>query len=187
MHDTTRHERATRWLSTVHTAHGTVLEDGAPDVRAIIDWSYYKERLGSAIMKIITIPAAMQRVPNPVPRVKHPDWLTKRVREFHWMSIQWTSVAVRMKHHRAHVLYLCCLSLATRHAAQVQAQTDTAQQTKLDGFFKQPLGSKRRLSEGDIEDGGAKVARIGVDAAPGQENDPQLDNHQPASAPPPDL
>ena len=58
----------------------SVLEDGAPDLRAIIDWNYYKERLGSAIMKIITIPAAMQRVPNPVPRVKHPDWLTKRVR-----------------------------------------------------------------------------------------------------------
>ena len=35
----------------------------------------------SAIQKIITIPAAMQRVPNPVPRVKHPDWLHKKVRQ----------------------------------------------------------------------------------------------------------
>ena len=50
-----------------------------PDVRAIVDWDYYRERLGSAIQKIITIPAAMQRVPNPVPRVKHPDWLYKKV------------------------------------------------------------------------------------------------------------
>ena len=50
-----------------------------PDVRAIVDWDYYRERLGSAIQKIITIPAAMQRVPNPVPRVKHPDWLHKKV------------------------------------------------------------------------------------------------------------
>ena len=49
-----------------------------PDVRAIVDWGYYKERLGSAIQKIITIPAAMQRVANPVPRVKHPDWLHKK-------------------------------------------------------------------------------------------------------------
>lgn len=45
-----------------------------------MDWDYYRERLGSAIQKIITIPAAMQRVPNPVPRVKHPDWLHKKVR-----------------------------------------------------------------------------------------------------------
>lgn len=48
-------------------------------MRAIVDWDYYRERLGSAIQKIITIPAAMQRVPNPVPRVKHPDWLHKKV------------------------------------------------------------------------------------------------------------
>lgn len=32
------------------------------DIRAILDWSYYIERLGGAIQKIITIPAAMQGV-----------------------------------------------------------------------------------------------------------------------------
>lgn len=30
------------------------------DIRSILDWDYYIERLGSAIQKIITIPAAMQ-------------------------------------------------------------------------------------------------------------------------------
>ncbi|KAL8475241.1 hypothetical protein ACS0TY_031590 [Phlomoides rotata] len=50
-------------------------------IRSIIDWSYYKQRLGSSIQKIITIPAAMQKVANPVPRVVHPDWLHKKVRE----------------------------------------------------------------------------------------------------------
>ena len=30
------------------------------DIRDILDWDYYKERFGSAIMKIITIPAALQ-------------------------------------------------------------------------------------------------------------------------------
>ncbi|XP_071723103.1 DNA polymerase epsilon catalytic subunit A-like isoform X1 [Rutidosis leptorrhynchoides] len=50
-------------------------------IRSIIDWSYYKQRLSSAIQKIITIPAAMQKVANPVPRVAHPDWLHKKVRE----------------------------------------------------------------------------------------------------------
>ena len=51
------------------------------DVRDIIDWGYYKERLGKTIQKIITIPAALQLVPNPVPRVAHPDWLQRKVRE----------------------------------------------------------------------------------------------------------
>lgn len=49
------------------------------DLRTILDWSYYTERLGSVIQKLITIPAALQKVPNPVPRIRHPDWLFKRV------------------------------------------------------------------------------------------------------------
>ncbi|TPX45049.1 DNA-directed DNA polymerase [Synchytrium endobioticum] len=49
------------------------------DFRTILDWNYYLDRFGSVIQKIITIPAAMQHIANPVPRVKHPDWLHKRV------------------------------------------------------------------------------------------------------------
>ncbi|KAI8621364.1 hypothetical protein BC830DRAFT_1094766 [Chytriomyces sp. MP71] len=49
------------------------------DIRHILDWNYYLERFGSVIQKLITIPAAMQGVSNPVPRIKHPDWLHKRV------------------------------------------------------------------------------------------------------------
>ncbi|KAF7327720.1 DNA polymerase epsilon catalytic subunit [Mycena kentingensis (nom. inval.)] len=49
------------------------------DLRSILDWQYYIERLGSVIQKLITIPAAMQKVPNPVPRIRHPDWLHRRV------------------------------------------------------------------------------------------------------------
>jgi len=49
--------------------------DEAADIRTIIDWSYYKMRLDNAIQKIITIPAACQKVDNPVPRVRHPEWL----------------------------------------------------------------------------------------------------------------
>ncbi|CAH8386637.1 unnamed protein product [Eruca vesicaria subsp. sativa] len=51
--------------------------DHKVDIGLIIDWSYYKQRLSSAIQKVITIPAAMQKVP----RVLHPDWLHKKVRE----------------------------------------------------------------------------------------------------------
>ncbi|CCH44105.1 DNA polymerase epsilon subunit 1 [Wickerhamomyces ciferrii] len=49
------------------------------DARNIIDWNYYKERLESVIQKIITIPAALQDIENPVSRVAHPDWLQKRI------------------------------------------------------------------------------------------------------------
>lgn len=51
------------------------------DIRNLLDWDYYIERFGSAVQKIITIPAALQGVANPVPRVGHPDWLHKRMLE----------------------------------------------------------------------------------------------------------
>lgn len=49
------------------------------DPRALLDWDYYLERLGSVIQKLVTIPAALQKVRNPVPRVAHPEWLQKRI------------------------------------------------------------------------------------------------------------
>ncbi|KAI1007367.1 DNA polymerase epsilon catalytic subunit A [Podosphaera aphanis] len=49
------------------------------DPKALIDWDYYIERLGSVIQKLITIPAALQKIRNPVPRVLHPDWLQRRI------------------------------------------------------------------------------------------------------------
>lgn len=41
------------------------LKDGTlndVDIREVLDWDYYIERIGSAIQKIITIPAALQGV-----------------------------------------------------------------------------------------------------------------------------
>jgi DNA polymerase epsilon subunit 1 len=52
---------------------------GDMDLRSILDWDYYIERLGGVVQKLITIPAAMQKVDNPVPKVAHPDWLKRRV------------------------------------------------------------------------------------------------------------
>ncbi|CAF3999768.1 unnamed protein product [Rotaria sordida] len=51
------------------------------DIREILDWNYYIDRFNSCIQKIITIPAALQNIRNPVPRVSHPDWLHKRLVE----------------------------------------------------------------------------------------------------------
>ncbi|KCV68263.1 DNA polymerase epsilon subunit 1 [Fonticula alba] len=53
------------------------------DIRSLLDWEYYIERFGAAIQKLITIPAAYQNVANPVPRVRHPDWLQKQLAEKH--------------------------------------------------------------------------------------------------------
>ncbi|VFQ71569.1 unnamed protein product [Cuscuta campestris] len=58
-----------------------ISSDSKTSIRSIVDWSYYKRRLCSMIQKRITIPAAMQKVANPVPRVPHPSWLLKRVNE----------------------------------------------------------------------------------------------------------
>ncbi|KAH8673336.1 DNA polymerase family B [Xylariales sp. PMI_506] len=60
----------TKWLKE---------EPSDTDPRALLDWDYYLERLGSVIQKLITIPAALQKVRNPVPRVPHPDWLQRRI------------------------------------------------------------------------------------------------------------
>ncbi|VDN01879.1 unnamed protein product [Thelazia callipaeda] len=48
------------------------------NIRHIIDWDYYVERFGSTVQKIISIPAALQNIPNPVPRVPFPDWLESK-------------------------------------------------------------------------------------------------------------
>ena len=50
-------------------------------IRNILDWDYYRERLAKNIQKIITIPAALQKVENPVPRVAHPAWLLSKVQQ----------------------------------------------------------------------------------------------------------
>lgn len=42
-------------------------------IRSIVDWSHYRQHLSSAIQKIITIPAAIQKIANPVSRVAHPN------------------------------------------------------------------------------------------------------------------
>ena len=55
-----------KWLKT---------DPGNMDPRNVIDWDYYLERLGSVVQKLITIPAALQKIANPVPRIAHPAWL----------------------------------------------------------------------------------------------------------------
>ena len=53
-----------------------------------------RERLGNAIQKIITIPAAMQSVANPVPRIAHPDWLLRKARVVILNADWWKTTAL---------------------------------------------------------------------------------------------
>ncbi len=77
------------------------------ELRSILDWNYYIERLGSVIQKLITIPAAMQKVANPVPRIRHPDWLHRRVvaigDKFQQHKVTDFFRAAEPKDHSAHV------------------------------------------------------------------------------------
>lgn len=72
----TRNYFLRKW--TRDTSKGT----GDYGIRDILDWDYYISRFGKTLQKIITIPAAMQGVRNPLPRVADPDWLrVKKQRE----------------------------------------------------------------------------------------------------------
>ena len=53
--------------------------DDLYNIRDILDWDYYIKRLASTVQKIITIPAAIQSVDNPVSRIPHPQWLLKKL------------------------------------------------------------------------------------------------------------
>ncbi|KAL6577446.1 DNA polymerase epsilon catalytic subunit A [Orobanche minor] len=91
-----------------------VSSDGG--IRSIIDWSYYKQRLSSTIQKIITIPAAMQKVANPVPRVVHPDWLHRKVREKEDKFRQQKLVDIFSRQQRDAAVEVCGDPHATNHA-----------------------------------------------------------------------
>ncbi|KAK4530214.1 hypothetical protein CCYA_CCYA03G1071 [Cyanidiococcus yangmingshanensis] len=57
------------------------LRGPAYDFRELLDWDYYRGRLANTVQRIISIPAAFQGVLNPVPRIDHPDWLQRRLRD----------------------------------------------------------------------------------------------------------
>lgn len=79
------------------------------DIRSILDWEYYIERFASTVQKLITIPAAMQKVANPVPRIAHPPWLSKRAARANDRSKQQTLTAHLV--HRCSFSFLACWPL----------------------------------------------------------------------------
>ena len=49
------------------------------DMRAVIDWDYYRTRLGATVQKLVIIPALEQKIPNPCPTIPILDWMKKRI------------------------------------------------------------------------------------------------------------
>uniref|UniRef100_A0A0N5CFF4 DNA polymerase epsilon catalytic subunit n=1 Tax=Strongyloides papillosus TaxID=174720 RepID=A0A0N5CFF4_STREA len=72
----------------------TAITEENVDIRNIIDWAYYIERVGNTMQKIITIPAALQGIPNPIPRLPHPEWLDniKKEKQFQINQPKITSI-----------------------------------------------------------------------------------------------
>lgn len=48
------------------------------DIKNVIDWEYYLERLGATVAKIISIPAILQGVSNPVTHITLPKWVYRK-------------------------------------------------------------------------------------------------------------
>ncbi|RUS33948.1 DNA directed, epsilon, isoform CRA_a [Jimgerdemannia flammicorona] len=118
------------------------------DIRDILDWPYYLERLGSVIQKLITIPAALQKVPNPVPRIRHPDWLFKRV----------ASKDDKFKQHRITDMF----SIAPNKASMIGGDDiEIDQDIDMQDVERQLIGaqSKSVIAIGDMEDLGIEKSR----------------------------
>lgn len=51
------------------------------DLSDLVDWDYYTSRLEDQILKIIVIPAHMQKIANPLPKVKPPGWALEELKK----------------------------------------------------------------------------------------------------------
>ncbi|KNH09590.1 DNA replication licensing factor [Perkinsela sp. CCAP 1560/4] len=49
-------------------------------LKMILDWDYYVTRFSTCVQKIITIPAALQGLQNPIPKIVHPPWVESRLK-----------------------------------------------------------------------------------------------------------
>ncbi|CAC9696379.1 DNA polymerase epsilon, catalytic subunit a, putative [Plasmodium sp. DRC-Itaito] len=62
-----------KWLGTKFPPNVPV------NVRDIIDWDYYKQKLEVQILKLVIIPAIKQNINNPITSISVPDWLKKQI------------------------------------------------------------------------------------------------------------
>ncbi|XP_011188337.1 DNA polymerase epsilon catalytic subunit 1 [Zeugodacus cucurbitae] len=119
---------------------------GDADIRDVLDWNYYIERLGGTIQKIITIPAALQGLSNPVPRVQHPDWLHKKILEKNDV----------LKQRRINEMFMPKAKTAReiRATSEVADMEDLVARNTAEGALDgRPVVTKRkRVNSGEIEE-----------------------------------
>lgn len=134
------------------------------DIRNILDWDYYMERLAKAIQKIITIPAALQKVPNPVPRVTHPDWLDSKVQQMN-DKFQQQSILSMFGPKTALIANMEVDSIGEHHPVPMDIEDIAGSETR--GSACRPtvhrakrLGKQRISEEGDDEDASNTEERV---------------------------
>jgi DNA polymerase epsilon subunit 1 len=124
------------------------------DFRNIIDWSYYIDRLGKVIQKIITIPAGMQGLLNPCPRIDHPIWLRRKLADLHTRGSKQLKLTELFKSNSA------ALSLRGNDGASFRIHSEKASESSCRGnertnkavgsaLSPSPAGKKRPLSMGN--------------------------------------
>ncbi|KAF9884058.1 DNA polymerase epsilon catalytic subunit [Aspergillus nanangensis] len=124
-------------------------DPGDMDPRAVIDWDYYLERLGSVVQKLITIPAALQKIPNPVPRVAHPDWLQRRInsKDDKFKQMKMTDAFSKVEKNPLSDISTNILDHRVQHMGDIdEAIASTAEKLKSSPNTK--ISQKRKLPEG---------------------------------------
>ncbi|BAE56228.1 unnamed protein product [Aspergillus oryzae RIB40] len=124
-------------------------DPGDCDPRTVIDWDYYLERLGSVVQKLITIPAALQKVRNPVPRVAHPDWLQRRinVKDDKFKQIKMTDVFAKSEKNPLTDISTNILDHRVQHAGDI-GEVIASSTEKLKSSPNSKTSQKRKLPEG---------------------------------------
>jgi DNA polymerase epsilon subunit 1 len=119
------------------------------DPRTVIDWDYYLERLGSVVQKLITIPAALQKVRNPVPRVAHPDWLQRRIniKDDKFKQIKMTDVFLKSEKNPLSDISTNILEHRVQHTGDMGEVIANSTQ-KLSSSPDNKTSQKRKLPEG---------------------------------------
>lgn len=105
---------------------------GEVDIRKILDWNYYFERLSTQIQKMVCIPAVLQGIPNPVPEIELPEWLQKKTFD--------------MKHHRQQKLLSFIQPKPTPQRVDLSNK-----KRQVHSIQKQPSSSSNTVSKNQLE------------------------------------
>ena len=132
-----------KWLKAPPAQHRN-------DLRGIIDWEYYITRLESCIQKLITIPSALQGIPNPMPEVRQPEWLEKEVSLLKAKGRQANLVDLFQSGRDGAASVIDIESLADEKGAPGKAES-AAKQGELENGAAQPEVKKRLRDEINFE------------------------------------